>query len=122
MTVYTIGHSTRSTEELLSLLTDAGVELVADVRAFPSSRRHPQFNRGALAASPGRLKSAIGICPGLGGRRSPIPGSPNAGWQETAFQGYADHMSSEEFRRALAELKTEARERPTTIMCAEAVW
>ncbi len=122
MTVYTIGHSTRSTEELLSLLTDAGVELVADVRAFPSSRRHPQFNRGALAAWLGTAEIGYRHMPGLGGRRSPIPGSPNAGWQETAFQGYADHMSSEEFRRALAELETEARERPTTIMCAEAVW
>jgi len=63
MTAYMIGHSTRSAEELLALLTDPGVQLVADVRAFPSSRRHPQFNRGALAAwlgtAAGELPTAI---------------------------------------------------------------
>jgi uncharacterized protein (DUF488 family) len=120
--IYTIGHSTRSAEELLGLLGEAGVKVVADVRAFPSSRRHPHVNRGSL---PGWLGPA-GIdyihLPGLGGRRTPVPGSPNGGWQERAFQGYADHMSSDEFRRALAELEAVARERPTAIMCAEAVW
>jgi uncharacterized protein (DUF488 family) len=121
-TVYTIGHSTRSADELLTLLQAAGVELVADVRAFPSSRRHPQFNGPALA----EYLSFAGIgyqhMPGLGGRRSPLPGSPNGGWHETAFQGYADYMASPEFRRALADLEAAAREAPTAIMCAEAVW
>ena len=60
--------------------------------------------------------------PGLGGRRAPVRGSRNGGWHESAFQGYADHMGSEEFKRAVAELETAARERPTAIMCAEAVW
>ena len=60
--------------------------------------------------------------PGLGGRRSPSPGSPNGGWHETAFQGYADHMATPEFQRALADLEAAARETPTAIMCAEAVW
>lgn len=121
-TVYTIGHSTRSADELLALLGDAGVTLLADVRAFPTSRRHPQFNRGALAA----WLSTAGIryrhMPGLGGRRSPIPGSPNGGWTETAFQGYADHMNTDEFRLALADLELLAREFPASVMCAEAVW
>lgn len=121
-TIYTIGHSTRSAEEFLELLQPAGVTLVADVRAFPSSRRHPQFNGPALAEY---LRGAgIGYrhLPGLGGRRSPVPGSPNGGWHETAFQGYADHMATPEFQRALADLETAARETPTAIMCAEAVW
>ncbi len=122
MTIYTVGHSTRSSEELLALLREAEVRLVADVRSFPSSRRHPQFNRAALAA----WLPAAGVryqhLPGLGGRRSPAPGSPNGGWRETAFRGYADHMASPEFQRALADLETGARERPTAIMCAEAVW
>jgi uncharacterized protein (DUF488 family) len=122
VTVYTIGHSTRSSEELLALLRDAGVGLVADVRAFPSSRRHPQFNRGALAD----WLPAAGIgyqhMPELGGRREPAPDSPNTGWRERAFQGYADHMRSEEFQRALAALEAAARECATAIMCAEAVW
>jgi uncharacterized protein (DUF488 family) len=120
--VYTIGHSTRSSEELLALLRQADVALVADVRAFPSSRRHPQFNRGALS----EWLAAAGIryehMPGLGGRRAPVAGSGNGGWQESAFQGYADHMVSEEFRGALAGLEGLARACPTAIMCAEAVW
>ena len=121
-TLYTVGHSTRSSEELLEILREAGVELVADVRAFPSSRRHPQFNQGALAD----WLAAAGIgyrhMPGLGGRRSPVAGSPNGGWHERAFQGYADHMRSQEFQAAVAELEAGARVTPTAIMCAEAVW
>jgi uncharacterized protein (DUF488 family) len=120
--IYTIGHSTRSAEEVLALLAGPGVELVADVRAFPSSRRHRQFNRAVLA---GWLQDAgIGYrhMPGLGGRRVPVPGSPNGGWKEHAFQGYADHMRTPEFRTALAELESLAGERATAIMCAEAVW
>jgi uncharacterized protein (DUF488 family) len=98
------------------------VKHLADVRAFPSSRRHPQFNGPALADY---LRAAgIGYrhMPGLGGRRSPVAGSPNGGWHETAFQGYADHMATMEFQRALADLEAAARKTPTAIMCAEAVW
>jgi uncharacterized protein (DUF488 family) len=122
LTVYTIGHSTRSPDELLELLGEAGVKLVADVRAFPSSRRHPQFNRGALAEWLGAAGIEYAHLPGLGGRRAPVPGSHNAGWRESAFQGYADHMGSQEFQRALAELEATARESRTALMCAEAVW
>jgi uncharacterized protein (DUF488 family) len=121
-TIYTIGHSTRSSEELLALLREADAKLVADVRAFPGSRRHPQFGRDALA---GWLPDAgIGYrhMPALGGRRSPRPDSPNTGWREAAFAAYADHMASAEFRQALAGLEAAAHERPTAIMCAEAVW
>jgi uncharacterized protein (DUF488 family) len=120
--IYTVGHSTRAPEKLLSLLREPGIELVADVRAYPSSRRHPQFNRDALA---GWLDAGgIGYrhLPGLGGRRDPVAGSPNGGWKETAFQGYADHMRAEEFQRALAELEAAARLSATAVMCAEAVW
>jgi hypothetical protein len=60
--------------------------------------------------------------PGLGGRRKPAPGSPNTGWRETAFQGYADYMASGEFQSAMADLERLARERPAAVMCAEAVW
>lgn len=122
MTIYTVGHSTRSSEELLALLREAEVQRVADVRAFPSSRRHPQFDRGALASWLPSAGIVYEHLPGLGGRRSPSPGSPNRGWRERAFQGYADHMASPEFQRALADLEAGARERATAIMCAEAVW
>jgi uncharacterized protein (DUF488 family) len=122
MTIYTIGHSTRSREELLALLGEAGVELVADVRAFPSSRRHPQFNRPALEDWLGQAGISYRHMPALGGRRAPVPGSVNDGWTERAFQGYADHMHTSEFQAAVAELETAAREQRVAIMCAEAVW
>jgi uncharacterized protein (DUF488 family) len=121
-TIYTVGHSTRSSDELLALVRGAGIELLVDVRAFPSSRRHPQFNRGALTGWLPDAGIAYRHMPQLGGRRAPAPDSPNRGWRETAFQGYADHMRSPEFRRALAELEAAGREAPTTLMCAEAVW
>ena len=122
MTVYTIGHSTRSEEEVLALLRDPDVKLVADVRAFPSSRRYPQFNRSALTEWLGAAGIRYVHMPGLGGRRMPVPGSPNGGWREAAFQGYADYMQSAEFQRALADLEATARELATAVMCAEAVW
>ncbi len=120
--IYTIGHSTRSEQEVLALLGEAAVKLVADVRAFPSSRRHPQFNRDALAAWLGNAGIEYVHLPGLGGRRAPAPDSGNGGWQESAFRGYADHMRSVEFQDALAELELLARDSPAAIMCAEAVW
>jgi uncharacterized protein (DUF488 family) len=122
MTVYTIGHSTRSSEELLALLDEADVKLLADVRAFPSSRRYPQFNQDALCSWLREAGIQYAHMNGLGGRRAPVEGSRNGGWRERAFQGYADHMASEEFKRALGELQAAARESPTAIMCAEAVW
>jgi uncharacterized protein (DUF488 family) len=121
-TIYTVGHSTRSAEELLALLREAGVQRLADVRAFPSSRRHPQYNRDVLAAWLGEAGIDYRHLAGLGGRRTAVPGSPNGGWRESAFQGYADHMRSAEFQDALAALEATAREAPTAIMCAEAVW
>jgi uncharacterized protein (DUF488 family) len=121
-TAYTVGHSTRSSEELLALLSDVGVRTLVDVRAFPSSRRHPQFNRDALAEWLGRAGIGYAHLPGLGGRRVPVPDSRNGGWRESAFQGYADHMSTPEFQAALKELERMASEGPTAVMCAEAVW
>jgi len=119
---YTIGHSTRTSDELLALLREAGIRLVADVRAFPSSRRHPQFNSNALAVWLPEFGIGYTHLPGLGGRRDPVPDSPNGGWRERAFQGYADHMGSSEFQEGLAQLEATALEVPTAIMCAEAVW
>jgi len=120
--VFTIGHSTRSADQLLTLLREAGVTLVADVRAYPSSRRYPQFNRDAVAGWLGEAGIGYFHVPGLGGRRQPQAGSPNGGWQQSAFRGYADHMRSPEFQTALGELDAAARGQPTTVMCAEAVW
>jgi uncharacterized protein (DUF488 family) len=131
--IFTIGHSTRSVAELAALLRDAGVALLVDVRSLPRSRANPQFNAEALA--PALAAEGIGYrhLPALGGlrgRRKPAPDhdpgdagpSPNGLWQVGAFRNYADYAMSEAFRAGLAELRALARERPTAIMCAEAVW
>jgi uncharacterized protein (DUF488 family) len=120
--IYTVGHSTRSLEELVAILQSAGVEQLVDVRSVPRSRRHPQFERDALAAS--LADSSIGYRhePALGGFRRPRPESPNGGWEHPAFRGYADYMAGDEFEAALERLQQGARERPTTVMCAEAQW
>lgn len=119
--VFTIGHSTRSSEELLALLAEHGVELLVDVRRFPGSRRHPQFSRDALAAA---LEGA-GIQymhePGLGGRRKARPDSPHTAWRVEAFRGYADHLETPEAQAALERLIDLAADRRSAILCAEAV-
>jgi uncharacterized protein (DUF488 family) len=120
--VFTVGHSTRSQAELLAVLAFGGVEAVADVRAFPSSRRNPQFNADALSSWLPDAGIWYVHLPELGGRRSRVPGSVNGGWREPAFQGYADHMASAEFAAGLARLEELASETPTAIMCAEALW
>ena len=120
--IYTVGHSTRSQDQLLEILRAAGIGAVADVRSFPSSRRHPQFNRGALE----QWLPEAGIdylhFGELGGRRNPVPGSPNDGWRERGFRGYADHMASSEFEAGIERLEQLARTKPTAVMCAEALW
>ena len=98
------------------------VRIVVDVRAFPMSRRHPQFNGPALTDYLQGRGIGYRHMRDLGGRRSPVPGSRNGGWTETAFQGYADHMATPQFQDALADLELMARESATAVMCAEAVW
>jgi len=118
--IFTVGHSTRGQDELIAILKEAGVELLADVRRFPGSRRHPQFGKEALGA--GLAAAGIGYRhePDLGGRREARPDSPNTAWRVAAFRGYADHMASAEFRAALERLITQ-QETPTAVMCAEAL-
>jgi uncharacterized protein (DUF488 family) len=120
--VYTVGHSTRSLEELVEVLAGARVELLVDVRSVPRSRRHPQFTRESLAESLPVRGIDYRHEPQLGGFRRSHPDSPNRGWEHQAFRGYADYMASEEFSTALARLQAGAREQPTTVICAEAQW
>lgn len=122
-TVYTIGHSTRTVDELLALLRTNGVELLVDVRRFPASRRHPHFNSAALAASLAEAGIAYRHAEEMGGRRTPAPEaeSPNGAWRNDSFRGYADYMSTPAFQAALERLMAEARERTLAVMCAEAV-
>ncbi len=119
--VYTIGHSTRRIEELLALLAEHRVELLVDVRRFPGSRRCPQFGRDALAASLAAAGLAYRHDEALGGRRRPVPDSPNTWWRSAGFRGYADHLATPEAAAALARLAAEAGDRCVAIMCAEAV-
>src|SRR5512133_3594278 len=103
-TVLTIGHSTRTLEDFRHALRSHGVTRVVDVRAFPRSRRNPQFNVETLPES--LAPSGIGYLhvPGLGGRRHPQPGSPNAGWRSASFRAYADYMQRPEFAASLETL------------------
>jgi uncharacterized protein (DUF488 family) len=120
-TVFTVGHSTLPIEKFLTLLAAYCIEQVGDVRTVPRSRRNPQFNADALGAS--LATAGISYVPmrELGGLRKPRPDSPNAGWRNASFRGYADHMQTEEFGRGLERLVELASERRTAVMCAEAV-
>ena len=122
MKIWTVGHSTHSTETFNEILLSNGIEVLVDVRTFPGSRRYPQFNKPALAES---LES-IGIKyqhePRLGGRRAPRKDSHNTAWRNAQFRGYADHMETDEFEKGIKELLELAKHSRTTVMCAEAVW
>jgi uncharacterized protein (DUF488 family) len=119
--IYTIGHSTRSFEELVAILKSHGVEAVADVRLIPKSRRYPHFADNYLAEH--LPKHGITYLPfkSLGGRRRPAKDSVNTGWRNESFRGYADFLQTPAFERAIEELMREAKARRTTTMCAEAV-
>ena len=120
--VATIGHSTHDLDRLIELLIGEGVQVLADVRRAPHSRRTPQFNADRLTVELPAVGIAYEHLAELGGRRSATPGSPNDGWRVAAFRGYADHMATREFAGGLRRLEALAAERPTAIMCAEALW
>jgi uncharacterized protein (DUF488 family) len=121
--IWTIGHSTRKIDIFISLLETNGIKLVVDVRLLPGSKRYPQFNKEALAASLRESGIRYEHFPELGGRRKPKPDSRNTAWRNEAFRGYADYMETDEFHKGIARLVDLARETgPTAIMCAEAVW
>ncbi len=118
--LWTIGHGNRPLEEFLSLLQAAGIECLVDVRAYPASRRNPQFAREALEQS----LAAEGIRyiwegKAMGGRRKPAADSPHVALTNPSFRAYADHMTSGEFRDAHERLVGTARGAHTAIMCAE---
>lgn len=121
LAVYTLGHSTRSLEDFSALLAEFGVEVLADVRRFPGSRRFPHFRRESLAVALPAAGIAYRHLPGLGGHRKPSPDSPHSYWTHASFRAYADHMETPEFKQALAELLSLASNNLTAMMCAEAV-
>ena len=121
-TIWTVGHSTRPIEEFLETIAAFRIENIADVRRFPGSRNSPQYGQERLAASLAGRGIAYEWLPALGGRRRPLPDSPNTAWRNAAFRGYADYMSSSAFEEGFARVLEIARGARTALMCAEAVW
>jgi uncharacterized protein (DUF488 family) len=121
-TLWTIGHSTREWEVFVSMLRDAAIEVLVDVRRFAGSRRNPQFSGEAMANALPGVDIEYMPMPGLGGRRTPRMDSPNTAWRNPGFRGYADYMDTPEFDKARQRLMTIARARRTAVMCAEAMW
>ncbi len=119
--VFTIGHSTRALDAFISLLQAHSVTMVVDIRTVPRSRHNPQFNSETL---PGNFRTAgMGYThmPGLGGLRHARKDSPNMGWRNVSFRGFADYMQTEEFEKNLEELIHLAESEQIVLMCAEAL-
>ncbi len=121
MTVFTIGHSTRSIEEFVGLLRANGVRHVVDIRTVPRSRHNPQYNRETLPQALRRENIGYTHMPELGGLRHARKDSPNQGWRNASFRGFADYMGAPEFEAGLEKLMHLAERESPAIMCAEAV-
>jgi uncharacterized protein (DUF488 family) len=120
-TVLTVGHSTRPIGAFIGLLAAHRVTQLIDVRTVPRSRHNPQFASEALALSLEAATIGYAHAPGLGGFRRPAADSPNAGWRNLSFRGYADYMQGPEFAENLVALIELARTDRVVVMCAEAV-
>ena len=121
MTVHTVGHSTRSLVDLISVLRHYDVDLLVDIRGIPRSLHTPQFNSEELDADLPRYGLGYVHLPDLGGRRPTRAGSLNTGWRNKSFRGYADHMQTGTFRAGVDELLRLTERWHPAIMCAEAV-
>ncbi|WP_437832580.1 DUF488 domain-containing protein [Sorangium sp. So ce1153] len=123
-TVFTVGHGTRSVEELVELLGEGPADTLVDVRRFPGSSRSPHLARAALAeALPPLGVTYVFRGDTLGGRRTERDDSPHVAWENPSFRAYADHMETDAFQRALSEVEAEARAgRRLALMCAETLW
>lgn len=120
--IWTVGHGTRTIDEFVSVLREAGVVTLVDIRTFPGSRRHPQFGQATLRDSLGAAGVAYMHLRGLGGRRDGTAGSPHTALRVAAFRAYADHMATREFQDDLARLEAVAGVTATAYMCAETLW
>lgn len=121
-TIYTIGHSTRTIEEFLDLLKSFNIKILADIRSLPGSRKFPQFNQDELKISLEENGIEYVYISDLGGRRKANPDSKNTIWRNKSFQAYADYMETDSFQNGIDKLTSLAREKPTAMMCSEAVW
>jgi uncharacterized protein (DUF488 family) len=121
-TIWTIGHSTHTLEELLAMLSSFQIETVADIRSFPGSRRYPQFNKESLEISLPENNIQYIHLKQLGGRRKAKPDSKNIAWEHISFQAYADYMETKDFREGIKYLEKIALLNRVSYMCSEAVW
>ena len=121
-TLYTIGHGAATLDAFAGWLEAAGIARIVDVRRYPASRRHPQFNAAALAEALAARSIAYSHAEDLGGRRVPRPDSNNTGLRNDGFRGYADWMEQQPFAIALDVLLGGAARTPSAVMCAETPW
>lgn len=121
LTVFTVGHSNRNLDDFVGLLRAYGIERLVDVRTIPRSRHNPQFNSDTLAKFLRNRRIGYRHVKELGGLRHARADSPNTGWHNASFRGFADYMQTPEFAAAVAKLVELATGKVTTIMCAEAV-
>ncbi|MGN6291286.1 MAG: DUF488 domain-containing protein [Chitinophagaceae bacterium] len=121
-TIYTIGHSTHSVNDFISILQSFDIRALVDIRRFPGSRKYPGFNKEQLAEE--LQKDGINYIhlEELGGRRKARVNSKNNRWRNESFRGYADYMETDEFEKSVAELEAIALKQRTAYMCSEAVW
>lgn len=120
--IWTIGHSNKPLEVFLTLLRSQRIEVLADVRRFPGSRRYPHFNSEQLSTALGEVEIEYAHFPELGGRRPAQKNSPNDAWRNDAFRGYADYMMTGEFGAGIDRLLQSATKKRAVIMCAEVLW
>ncbi|MCZ2291283.1 MAG: DUF488 domain-containing protein [Burkholderiales bacterium] len=122
---YTIGHSTRSLDEFVALLAEAGVKRLLDIRTVPRSRRNPQFNLDTLPAAlaaHGIAYEHVAALGGLRGRSKTVAPEVNGFWENDSFHHYADYALTPEFAAALDQVVAQGRHERCALMCAEAVW
>jgi uncharacterized protein (DUF488 family) len=119
--LFTVGHSNRTLEDFVALLSAHGVRRALDVRRYPQSRKWPHFDAAALAASLPRAGIAYAGFPELGGRRRPRPDSRHTAWRNDAFRGYADFMETGQFQEGLERGLEQARGGSSALLCAEAL-
>ncbi|HXS57755.1 MAG TPA: DUF488 domain-containing protein [Hanamia sp.] len=120
--IWTIGHSTRTLEELVAMLRSFQIEVLVDIRSFPGSRRYPQFNKEVLEVSIPENNIQYFHLKELGGRRKVSRESKHTAWRHLAFRGYADYMETDDFKRGIEQLENIATQQRTAYMCSEAVW
>ena len=120
--IWTIGHSTRTLEQFVSMLHSFDIKILADIRSYPDSRHYPHFNKENLESYlPGNNIEYIHL-KSLGGRRQAKHDSKNTAWKNASFRGYADYMETNEFIKGIQQLEDIAMKQRTAYMCSEAVW